>query len=290
MDVYSLGVVLYQMVAGRTPFEGSPLTILYKVAQKTPPPPTEWRPDLDLALQAIILKAMAAAKDRFARAQAFADALGEWYEATGRPLPVKDQGVSTSTIPVASIASGLPAPVKARPKRKMGVALAAAVVLLAVVGAAVLPLIYRTADGTLKLELLEPDAEVIVDGETKTVVVNSQKLGRIELKPGKHAVTVKWCGQELVNDTVTLKSGKDTVLVARVPGVPGVPGAPEPAGRVAGQRHPAGGEVRLAAEGAGRGPGQARLAALGGGSCLEARPDGIHSGQQGSARPAFPVL
>jgi serine/threonine-protein kinase len=58
-DQYSLGVVLYHLLTGRTPFEGTPLSVLYQIGTTAPPPPSRFRPDLDPGLEAICLKALA---------------------------------------------------------------------------------------------------------------------------------------------------------------------------------------------------------------------------------------
>ena len=85
-DIYSLGVVLYQMLTGRLPFEGSTMSVLARLLSETPPPPSQLRPDLDPALEAVILRAMARRpEDRFPDARTFADALRRWSE--GKPAP-----------------------------------------------------------------------------------------------------------------------------------------------------------------------------------------------------------
>jgi serine/threonine protein kinase len=80
-DVYSLGVVLYQMVTGHLPFTGATTAVLRQVADHTPPSPSTFRPDLSPALEAIIQKAMARRSgDRYASAADFAQALADWLE------------------------------------------------------------------------------------------------------------------------------------------------------------------------------------------------------------------
>lgn len=78
-DIFSLGIILYELLTGRLPFWGAPSAIFVKIATKSPPPPSHFVPDLPRDLEAICLKALEKAPaDRFASMEAFAKALQDW--------------------------------------------------------------------------------------------------------------------------------------------------------------------------------------------------------------------
>jgi eukaryotic-like serine/threonine-protein kinase len=217
-DLYSLGAVLYRMVAGRPPFAGrSEAEILTALVQDDPTPPRRLDPDVPEGLDGLILRLLA--KDPAARPPT-ARAVVEEIRALERPAE------AAATAIEIDIRLDAPEALELRPRprpddlgrRWLPVVIVAALLVGALAaGVALLPSLHDAAGGEGRLVIESPSPAVVVtvvlDGRTVGVLDPSARPS-LRLHAGSYALELADAtGQlALATDRVTLRPGERKVV------------------------------------------------------------------------------
>jgi serine/threonine protein kinase len=94
-DIYTLGVILFQLLTGRLPFQGDLMSLLYKIANEPPVMPSSLCGEVDPEIEAICTRMMAKSiEDRFASMNEVAAALNAYAHNTSTE-PSFESGCST---------------------------------------------------------------------------------------------------------------------------------------------------------------------------------------------------
>ena len=243
-DQYSLGVILYQLLTSKLPFEGGLHAVLGAILTKEPPPPSQHRPDLNPHLEVVCLKMMAKeAQDRYPSMKAAADALADVVRGTstaaGASALIRPTGGSPRESAVGTFADLAPTPGTASdfdfdspmappvsrksPRRRRparpprGVLVGSLAAGLALIFAATLW--FRSGDMLIKVEIAE-GYEVTFDntGITITDGIRSTKV-----KSGEHTLHIKSSKsgdntdvQEFDTEQFVLKKGDKPVVTVGI--------------------------------------------------------------------------
>jgi serine/threonine-protein kinase len=229
-DIYSIGVMLYEMLSGRLPFEGdSAVSVALKHLSEPPTPISHLRPDVNPALESVVMAALA--KDpahRWQSAEDFAEGLraARAHLDAGVPAGTNTAEFAPVTAPVAPNGGAPPAPPHRDEDRgrnwpwfTIGLLALALLALLA----------FLAADG-----LLAPDKKEVPDVVGKQLIQARQQLERAGFEVQTERVQSRAefdqvldqdpnAGEEAEKgSTITLEvsRGPGNVLVPTVAGLP----------------------------------------------------------------------
>ncbi|BCJ59353.1 hypothetical protein Jiend_27750 [Micromonospora endophytica] len=107
-DVYAAGCVLFELLCGHPPFVGdSPVSVAYQHVREAPPTPSDINPDVNPAVDAIVLKALS--KNPLNRYQSAGEMRADLLRAAaGRPVMATPVMREDETVAMAAAAPGYP--------------------------------------------------------------------------------------------------------------------------------------------------------------------------------------
>jgi TolB-like protein/Tfp pilus assembly protein PilF len=221
-DIFSFGVVLYEMLTGRLPFRGEhEAAVMYSIVNEEPDVPLKYRSDTPAELERIILRTLEKdPEDRFQHADDLVSELRRLKKQTSRVVRPE---AATAVVPTPQVTGGGEEAVKPgspTASKRLLIGIAGLIVLLAILAVAyfrfltpkeainsmaVLPFVNVGGD---------PNTEYLSDGFTESLINSLSKLPGIKMMSRSSVFRFK--GKEIDPQTVGRDLGVAAVLTGRI--------------------------------------------------------------------------
>jgi serine/threonine protein kinase len=191
-DQYSLGVILYELLTGQVPFQGSLASVMGQILSRQPTPPGKLRPGLDPRIEAVCLKMLAKnPADRFASLSAASQEL---------TAIVGDSPARAAQVP----------PARKGRLRWVMTAIAPVAALAAVV------LFLRIGKTTIEFDINDPNVQVALRGATITVTGPAHETFTVE--PGETDLTITHGDLKFKTAAFRLDKGDKEIVTIKLSG------------------------------------------------------------------------
>ena len=225
-DIYGLGVILYEMVTGRLPFEDdSPLSLALKHINEEPIPLRHYAPDLPDAVEAVALRALAKEPAaRFPTAQAMVDALNRAWMEPAPPVSAPPQRPRLSVLGV-QLAPSLPQWLSRPARRRAGQAGLVVIGLLALLLVALIGGLTWSPGGSPPALALAT-ATITATPTAQSTTEATRALVAVPVSPA--TVTASWTSTRTSTPTATLTPTYTAMPSATSTQIPTITPSPTP--------------------------------------------------------------